>query len=1273
MIARLIEVCIGNRGLVLMLGALLVAAGMVGMSRVTVDAIPDLSDVQVVIRTEYPGQAPQLVEDQVTYPLTTSMLAVPYAEVVRGYSMFGSSFVYVLFEDGTDLYWARSRVLEQLSTLTDRLPQGVTPQLGPDATGVGWVFQYMLTTGRYCTEHPDGVWHDPVADVWHASRDEFAEAEAVQTRLRHRRVFGDERTVYADMQGKRYERKTDAPESVRDELGAITVEGGRELCPVDGTPLVDSQVDLADLRSLQDWYLRYELTSVEGVSEIAPIGGYVKQYQVTVDPTSLLAYDLSLQQVRDAITRSNTDVGGRVIEMSETEYMLRGLGYLGTLNPEQLAEAGDEPGRVETLRTRQALDDLRHIALGATEDGSPIYLSNVASVSLGPEIRRGIAEWNGRGEAVGGIVVMRFGENAQRTIERVRSKLESLTAGLPAGVGIEFAYDRSDLIERAIDTVRETLVEEIVVVSLVMLVFLLHGRSAVVAALVLPAGVLATLLTMWAAGINANIMSLGGIAISIGVMVDSSVVMVENAHKHLEREKQRRAAGRSHRSRIAVVSQAAKEVGPTLFFSLLIITVSFLPIFVLGEQAGRFFKPLAFTKTIAMAAAALLAVTLIPVLMTYLITERTVPQRWPRWLAWSWYGCVVAVPAALLWLLPLPLPWHRGWWMAGWIVLASLVILPQRIVSEQANPVSRLLQWLYEPLFCFVMRFRWLSVAAAALVMAATLYPWSQLGSEFMPPLEEGDLLYMPTTDPGLSITKARELLQQTDKLIATFPEVQHVAGKIGRADTATDPAPLSMIETTITLHRDKRQWRQVPVDRFYDDWPRVLSWLPRQIWPQTRPITIDELVHGYQWSDGTHIAGMNEIVQFPGLTNAWTMPIKTRIDMLSTGIKTPVGIKVMGEDLQTLSSVTEAIAQSLKTAPGTGPFTISAFPEKTTGGHYLDVRIDRQAIARHGLVVEDVQEVIMTAQGGMNVDETVEGLRRYPINVRYPRELRDNLPALRATLVATPSGAQVPLGQLAAIEIHAGPPMIKSENARRTSWVYVDIEGIDVGRYVSRAQQVVADSVALPPGYSIVWSGQYEYMQQARERLLIAIPLAAGAIVLLLYAATLSWLRVSILVLSLPLSLVGAVWIVYLLNYNLSLAVWVGMIALAGLAAETGLVMLLYLDNSFDRFEAEGRMRNPRDLWHAIHEGAVQRIRPKTMTFMTTFIGLTPLLWAEGAGADTMRRLAAPMIGGLATTFVLVLLLYPAIFYIVKRVSLRQVFALNAADTSDELPAGRG
>jgi len=1278
MIAKLIRACIENRALVLLLTLFIVLAGGWSVYHINIDAIPDLSDVQVVIRTEYPGQAPQIVEDQVTYPLTTAMLAVPHAKVVRGYSMFGTSFVYIIFEDGTDMYWARSRVLEQLSVVSGVLPKNVSPQLGPDATGVGWVYEYALTTGKYCPDHPNGLWHDPVTDHWYPQPFDAPADRETQQRLVRYRTFPDEKVIYADRKNnRRYDSLENVPADVRAGLEPLVLRKGYDHCPIDGRALQLSQIDLSDLRGLQDWYLRYELTAVQGVSEVASAGGFVKQYQVVIDPVKLLAYNLPLQKLKKAIQRSNIDVGGRLIEMSETEYMVRGLGYLGTLTDQELAQARAAGQRIEEARTQRVLSDLKKVALDATAEGTPIYLGDVTDIRVGPDIRRGVIDWNGQGEAVGGIVVMRYGENARTVIERVRAKLTELEKGLPPGVAIQVGYDRSDLIERAISTLSDTLVEEITVVTLICLVFLLHARSALLAVFVLPTGVLASLVVMHLLGINANIMSLGGIAIAIGVMVDSSIVMVENAHKHLELEHDRIAGGAAPRPRGEIIAEAACEVGPSLFFSLLIITVSFLPVFALGEQSGRLFKPLAWTKTFAMANAAILAVTIIPVLMAYFISERLVPLSWPRWQRVGTYLGIILLPALGLSIFPLPilLADHRGWLAIGWLVLSALVILPQKITPEDRLPMSRALAWVYQPMFALVMRFRWAVLVAATGLIVLTLWPISQLGSEFMPPLEEGDLLYMPTTDPGISITKARELIQQTDRLIAQFPEVQTVFGKIGRAQTATDPAPLPMVETILTLNRDKSMWRQVPIARIFRGWYGWLSRPLSRVWPVTRPITVDELVYGYELprlgGEPIHVPGLNEVVQIPGLTNAWTMPIKTRIDMLSTGIKTPVGIKVMGSDLATLADLASQIATVVKTAPGTGSYTTSAFAEKSVGGNYLDITINRDQIARYGLAIGDVQDVIMSAMGGMNITFTVEGLERYPVSLRYPPELRDSLPDLKQTLVATPLGAQVPLGQVAQFKIHKGAPQIKSENSRLTSWVYVDIAGINVGTYVANAQRAVAQQVQLPAGYNIVWSGQYEYMQAARERLVLVGPIAGILIIMLLYMATRSWLRVGIILLSVPLSLIGAFWFLYLLGYNLSVAVWVGIIALAGLDAEMGLVLLLYLDLSFNRFQSKGQMRDPNDLWQAVYHGAVKRVRPITMTTLTTFIGLIPLLWASGAGADTMRRLAAPIIGGLATGYVGVLLVFPVVYYLVKRIALYREFQRIAGEHTSVLTTG--
>ena len=1064
MIGRVIELSLRNRFLIAAATVFAIAWGVYAMLNTPLDAIPDLSDVQVIVLTEYPGQAPRVVEDQVTYPLTSAMLAVPYAKAVRGFSFFGLSFVYVIFEDGTDMYWARSRVLEALNTVSNRLPRGVAPRLGPDATGVGWVYEYVLV----------------------------------------------------DRTGRR---------------------------------------DLAELRSIQDWYLRYELSSVPGVAEVAAVGGYVKQYQVTVDPNRLLAYNIPLQKVSSAIRRSNNDVGGRTVEFGETEFMVRGLGYI------------------------RSMEDIRNIAVGVDAGGTPVRVGDVATVRLGPELRRGLAEWNGEGEVVGGIVVMRYGENALAVIDRVKEKIDSLKPGLPEGVSIRTAYDRSALIRGAIDNLRTKLIEEMTVVALVCVVFLLHFRSAFVAVFALSAGVLISFGVMHTQGLNSNIMSLGGIAVAIGAMVDASIVMIENAHKHLEQNNGRKG-------HLEIIVDASKEIGPALFYSLLMITVSFLPVFALQEQEGRLFKPLAYTKTYAMGAAALLAITIVPVLVSVFVRGKIRPEaRNPssRFFIWM-YRPVIA------WVLN-----HR----AATLVIAAAVLLvtlfPFRsLVLDRFSDAPQ-------------------SLAYRALVRLDRLFPLQRIGSEFMPPLYEGDLLYMPTTLPGVSVTRARELLQQTDKIIKAFPEVQDVFGKIGRAETATDPAPLAMIETTITL-KPEREWR-----------------------PGMTPAKL--------------IERLNQAIQFPGLTNSWTMPIKTRIDMLSTGIKTPVGIKVAGEDLEVLQRLGERIEAVIRDLPG----TLSVFAERVAGGNYLDFEIDREAAARYGLTVGDVQDVIMFAMGGKNITTTVEGLERYPVNLRYDRELRDNLPALRRVLVPTPTGAQIPIAQLADIRIRKGPPGIKSENARLNAWVYVDIQGIDVGTYVKRAQQTVLEKVPMPPGYSVSWSGQYEYMLRAEKRLKLVVPLTLGIIFLLLYLNFRNVQESLIVMLSLPFAMVGGIWLMYLLDYNMSVAVGVGFIALGGLAAETGVVMLVYLDQAYDRIRAaRGGDMNAADLRRAVVAGAVERVRPKMMTVLTTLLGLLPIMWGHGIGSQTMKRIAAPMVGGVASSALLTLIVIPAVYALWKGRSLK-------------------
>ncbi|HUX07916.1 MAG TPA: efflux RND transporter permease subunit, partial [Acidobacteriota bacterium] len=939
MIARLITWSAENRILVLLLAVALVGAGIWAVLNISVDAIPDLSDVQVIIRTDYSGQAPQIVEDQVTYPLTTAMLSVPYARSIRGYSMFGTSFVYIIFEDGTDIYWARSRVLEQLSVISSRLPQGVSPELGPDATGVGWIYQYMLVTGPYCPEHPGGLWHDPETDAWYQESGEAPDDPKVRERLVHHRILTSGISRFHDPQSDQfYFSREMAPPEAQDRLREIELVKGYDRCPLDGSPLVQPDIDLAELRSIQDWYLNYELSAVDGVSEVAPVGGFVKQYQITVDPVRLRAYGLPLQEVKRRIQRSNLDVGGRLLEISETEYMVRGVGYLGTLTDAELEEARARAVDLERMRSEAVLEDLRRTSLGATAQGTPIYLSDVANVSTGPEIRRGIAEWNGEGESVGGIIVMRFGENARTTIGSVRERLDELERGLPPGVDIVTAYDRSDLIDRAIETLTKALTEEMLIVALVTILFLIHARSALVAIVVLPSGVLGSLLIMHLLGLNANIMSLGGIAIAIGVMVDSSIIMVENAHDHLQREKKRVKDGGNPRSHARVIAEAAVEVGPTLFFSLLIITVSFLPVFALGEQAGRLFKPLAFTKTFAIGVAAILAITLIPALMFYFIRERMLPRRWTLAARLAVYGSLIILPAVILAIVPLPTFNDVRWWLVGgWLLLSAIVILPQKILGEERNPLSILLEKIYNPFFIFAMQYRWLIIIGSIAFVLVTLLPLSQLGSEFMPPLEEGDLLYMPSTDPGLSITKARELLQQTDRLIRQFPEVVSVMGKIGRADTATDPAPLTMIETTIQLQRDKSKWRQVPVEGFLGFGGGM------------RPITTKELTDGYNMPNDSHEPGINDVLRIPGLTGALTrgsMPIKTRIDMLSTGIKSAVGIKILGPNLETLAQLSESVVQVFKTDERVRPFTASVTADRSGGGNYVDIVVDRDRIA---------------------------------------------------------------------------------------------------------------------------------------------------------------------------------------------------------------------------------------------------------------------------------------------------------------------------------------
>ncbi len=1039
-IAKIIEWSINNKILVIILTAALIFGGIWAIENTAVDAIPDLSDVQVIIFTKYPGQGPQIVEDQVTYPLTSKMLSVPYAKDVRGYSFFGFSMVYIIFEDGTDLYWARSRVLEYLNSMRSSLPEGVSPELGPDATGLGWVYEYALKSKKR---------------------------------------------------------------------------------------------SLQELRSIQDWFLKYELSAIPGVSEVASVGGFVKQYQVNVDPTKLASYNIPLSKVKMAIKQSNNDVGGRLMEMGEMEFMVRGLGYIKNVN------------------------DLKNIAIGKDpRTSTPVYLKDVANIDIGPELRRGIADLNGEGEVVGGIIIQRYGENGLAVINRVKKRLQELKSSLPSDVQIVPVYDRSTLIHKAINNLSDKLLEEGLIVAIIIIIFLLHFRSSLVAIFTLPTAVLAALLVMKLQGLNANIMSLGGIAIAIGAMVDAAIIMVENSHSHLLHNQLLPDGKR--KPHWAVILESSKEVGPSIFYSLLVITVSFIPVFTLEAQEGRLFKPLAFTKTYSMAAGAILAITIVPVLMGYFI---------------------------------------RG-----------------KMKKEEDNPITKFLMNVYHPIVDFVLKKRWWVIIISLLVVIGSYIPFSKLGSEFMPPLYEGDLLYMPTTLPGISITKAKELLQQTDRIIKTFPEVETVFGKIGRAETATDPAPLSMIETTIQLKPE-------------NEWPAGM----------TREKLVDEL---------------DKAVKIPGLTNAWTMPIKTRIDMLSTGIKTPVGIKIAGPNLKVLQDIGKKIEEVTKTIPGTR----SVYAERSAGGNYVDFDIDRNAIARYGLTIADVQNVFMSAVGGMNITKTVEGLERYPVNLRYQRDYRDNINALKRVLVPLPGSGNIPLEELGTILVKKGPPMIKSENARPNSWVYIDIENIDVGTYVQNAQKIIAEKVKLPQGYSLIWSGQYEYMQRAAKKLATVLPLTLLIVLLLLYFNTKSFINTGIIVLALPFSMVGATWYLFVVGYHLSVAVWVGIIALLGVSAEMGVVMLLYLEISYENMRNQGLLTSLDKLKEAIFQGAVRRIRPVVMTVTVLLLGLAPILIGHGSGSDVMKRIAAPMFGGIITALVIQLAFYPAIFYVVKK---RQVLKL--------------
>jgi Cu(I)/Ag(I) efflux system membrane protein CusA/SilA len=1042
MIISIIKWSVQNRFFVLLATLILIGLGAFSIKNTPIDAIPDLSDVQVIIKTSFPGQAPQVVEDQVTYPLTTAMLSVPGAVTVRGFSFFGDSYVYIIFDEKTDLYWARSRVLEYLSQVAPSLPDNAKPQLGPDATGVGWVYLYAL---------------------------------------------------------------------------------------VDKT----GQHDLSQLRSLQDWFLKFELQTVPGVSEVASIGGMVKQYQITVDPNKLRAFNIPLSHIQMAIKQSNQEVGASVIEMAEAEYMVRASGYLTSVK------------------------DIETIPLGINDKGTPLLLKDVADVGIGPQMRRGIAELNGEGEVAGAVVVMRYGENALATINGVKEKLEQLKKGLPEGVEVVTVYDRSGLIDRAVENLWHKLLEELIMVALVCVIFLFHVRSSLVAIISLPIGIMTAFIVMYFQGLNANIMSLGGIAIAIGAMIDGAIVMIENMHKHIERLTQN-GQDLNNQNRWKVVVDSASEVGPALFFSLLIITVSFIPVFTLEAQEGRMFSPLAFTKTYAMAASAALAITLVPVLMGYFI---------------------------------------RG-----------------KILPEQKNPVNRTLINIYMPLLKKVLQFPKTTLCVSGIFLLSALYPLSHIGSEFMPPLDEGDLMYMPTTYPGLSIGKARELLQQTDKLIKTVPEVESVFGKIGRAETATDPAPLTMIETFIQL-KPKEEWREGLTSKA----------LKKEL---------------------------DDLVKLPGLTNAWVMPIKTRIDMLATGIKTPVGIKVAGPDLNVIQEIGQQLEQVLIKVDGTA----SVYSERVAGGRYIKIDINRVKAARYGLNISDIQQVISTAIGGMNVTKTTEGLERYPINMRYPQDYRSSPEQLELLPIITPSGQKITLTDVAQIKIESGPPGIKSENARLNGWTFIDIENIDIGSYVKNAKQVVNDQINLPAGYSLNWSGQYEYMLRAKEKLMYVVPLTLAIIIVLLYMNFRNVTQVSILILSLPLSLVGSVWLMLALGFNFSIAVGVGMIALAGVAVETGVIMLVYLDQAWNELKKNSNesLIKQSELVNAIEQGAGLRVRPVLMTAGATIIGLLPIMYGDGTGSEVMSRLAAPMVGGMLSSVLLTLFVIPVAYLIWKGWNIR-------------------
>lgn len=1092
MINRIIEYCSSNIMMVFLATGFLIFAGIYAIKSVRLDAIPDLSDTQVIIYTRW-DRSPDIMEDQVTYPIIRAMLGVPRVKDIRGFSDFGFSYVYIIFEDGTDIYWARSRTLEYLNNILPRLPEGVAVELARDETAVGWVYQYALV----------------------------------------------------DTTGTR---------------------------------------SLAELRSIQDWFLRYELQSVPGVAEVAPIGGFVRQYQINIDPNALAAYKVPMEKVVAAVRESNNEIGGRLLEFSGREYMVRGRGYIKNLSDVENTVVATNP-----------------------ETGTPVLVKHLGKVVWGPEIRRGVAELDGEGETAGAIVIMRFGEDALKTIERVEAKIEEITPSLPEGVRIETTYNRAELIERSIENLKETLIEEMVIVSLVILVFLWHIPSAVIPILTIPVAIIMSFIPMYLMGINVNIMSLGGIAIAIGAMVDASIVLVEQLHKKLEHWE---AAGRIENFKDVVIG-AVKEVGGPSFFALLVIAVSFLPVFTLEAQEGRLFKPLAFTKNFSMALAAVLTITLNPAMVLLLIRTERFKFR-PRWLSW-----------------------------------AANAVLVGKIHSEENHPISRPLMRIYEPVVNFVLRHQYGVIFASVLTVALTIPVYQKLGSEFMPPLDEGVLLYMPATMPGISVTEAQRLLQVEDRIIKSFPEVERVFGKAGRAETATDNAPYSMMETVVVL-KPRDQWRKVP--RWYSSWaPEWLQVVLRRFTPDR--LTTEELIYGK--------GGLNEAVQLPGLTTAWTMPIKARVDMLTTGVRTPIGIKILGPDLKKVEEIGSQIEAELQMVRGTK----SIFAERTAGGYFLDFDLKREEMARYGLTVAQVQDVIMSAVGGENVTTTVEGRERYPVNIRYLRDYRSTLEKLKRMLVSTEMGAQIPIAQVADLKLISGPSMIRDENGRLSGYVYIDLTGRDVGGYVDEAKQIVREKVKLPPGYTLVWSGQYEFMQRVEERLTIVVPVTIVIIALLLYLNTQSLVKTLIIFLAVPFSAVGAIWFLYALGYNMSIAVWVGLIALMGVSAETGVFMLLYLELAFYEKWNQGLMTTKEDLREAIVHGAVKRLRPKFMTVAVMFMGLVPIMWSQGSGADVMKRIAAPMIGGIFTSFVMELIIYPAIYEV-----WRWHFFVRKQTTTDEV-----